>query len=490
VDKRQNTAEDSDLIKASQGGDETAFAHLVERYKEVVFATVVAITGHFDEAKDLSQEVFLRAWFGMSNLKEDASFAGWLRSIARNRAKSWLEHRMRQPPQENVDLHQIADSADSPEQNAEKAERRQLVLATLEKLPEGSRQVLVLHYMEALSTPQIAAQLDLSEAAVRQRLRRARQQMQNEVEDMMADVIKEEAPGTDFSEQVSSLLKRAKGLFQQVHYDKAAPPLEHARELAPTDSLVSMLLADAYTFARSPEDLEENRAAYDRALALLDEVVEREPDNTLALLRRSAVRSILAPEEEVITEQKAILAGAHGGPYEAVAELELARRHLTRNMGTQALKIYQGLHKKHAWLACVLHSEMGVAYAMTEDGAKAIKHFERAVELTTPEAMATLQETSERLIGPDYWAFWSNVDNIPVRQCQNHAWLAGLWSMCGQMDKARQHLLASLQYLHHDDVGAAVDVLKGQFVQQMEQMFPALAIEPEVQELRREVEAV
>ena len=67
-----------------------------------------------------------------------AARAGWLRSIARNRAKSWLEHRMRQPAQENIDLAQIADSADSPEQNAEKAERRQLVLATLEKLPEGS----------------------------------------------------------------------------------------------------------------------------------------------------------------------------------------------------------------------------------------------------------------------------------------------------------------------------------------------------------------
>lgn len=486
----QNTAlEDQLLIEAARSGDELAFGRLVERYKGVVFATVVAITNDFDETHDIAQEVFLRAWFGLKGLKEASSLPGWLSTIARNRARTWLKWRQRQPRQECLEVD-IADSADSPERHTEKAERRRLVLSALDKLPEDRRQALVLHYLEGLSTPQVAAQVGITEAAVRQRLHRARQQMQEEMEHIMAEVIRDEAPGAEFSAEVAALVKRSKDLFQQVQYRAAAPILESAREQAPTHTLVSMLLADAYTFARTREDLEADRGAYERALALLDEVVEREPDNTLALLRRAAVRAILAPAAEILAEQRKIPEHARGGPFEAVAELELARRHLTLGQGQEALTLYRGLEGKYQWLACVLHSEMGVAHALAENGSKAIEHFERAVELTTPAAMEALRQTSERLLGQAYWAFWSTVDNLPTRQCQNHAWLAGLRSMSGDMDSARFHLLQALHYLHSDELGSAAAVLKTQFVQQVERMFPGLTNEPEVQALRLEIKAL
>ena len=502
MDERQSEIDDDFLIEAARGGDDIAFGRLVERYKDVVYATAVAITRDFDGAHDIAQEVFLRAWLGLGGLREAAALPGWLRTIARNRAKTWLERRHHQPLQENVDLAQIADRADSPEDQAEKAERRRLVLSALDKLSEGSREVLVLHYIEGLATPRIATQLDLTEEAVRQRLRRARQQMREEVEDMVADVLRDEAPGADFSAAVGALIERSKGLFQQVRYRAAAPVLESARDQAPTDTLVSLLLADAYTFMRGPEDLEQDRGAYDRALALLDEVLEHEPDNTLAQLRRAAVRATLAPEEDIFTEQKKILKKARGGPFEAVAELELARRHLSRGQAEPALAFYGELLKKYEWLACILHSELGVTYVMVEQGAKAaeqfelaaaqgaraIEHFEQAVQLTTPKAMEALQETSERLMGAAYWAFWSTVDNLPVRQCQNHAWLAGLRMVRGDEEQARQHLRQSVQYLKSDGVGAAGAILKREFVNQMEQMFPQVAAQAEVQALRQELE--
>jgi RNA polymerase sigma-70 factor (ECF subfamily) len=398
-DKRGIT--DESLIEAAQGGDQLAFGQLVDRYKDVVFATVVAITRDFDSAHDIAQEAFLRAWFGLGKLKTGSSLPGWLRTIARNRALTWLERQRRRPQEENIDLTQIADSADSPEQNAEKAERRRLVETALDKLSEGSREVLVLHYLEELTTPEIAARLDISAAAVRQRLRRARLQMQEEMEEMVTEVLKDEAPGDEFTESVSELLERAQELFGRVEYRQAVPLLEQAREQSPTDTLVSLLLADAYTFARGAEDLEEDRGAYDRALVLLDEVLEREPDNTLARLRRAAVYSILAPEEEMLKEQHQIAKDAAGGPYEVVAELELARRYLTRGQraaatedarkmcecAQQALVLYKKLQTAHDWLACVLHFEQGVAYAMAQDGVKALKHFEQAARLTTPQAV-------------------------------------------------------------------------------------------------------
>ena len=233
--------------------------------------------------------------------------------------------------------------------------------------------------------------------------------------------------------------------------------------------------------------MEENREAYERALALLDEVVEREPDNLLAQLRRAAVRTPLAPEESLFAEQRQIRDKAQGTPYEAVAELELARCHLKRGQGEQALVLYTALEKKHAWLNCVLSSEMGVAHAMNENGYQALEYFEHAVESTTPAAMAGLKETSEELIGKDYWAFWSTVDNLEARQCQNHAWLAGIYSACGQMKQARKNLALSLHFLNSDALGDAAGVLKVQFARQMENMFPVLFMEPEVQALCQEI---
>ena len=138
-------------------------------------------------------------------------------------------------------------------------------------------------------------------------------------------------------------------------------------------------------------------------------------------------------------------------------------------------------------LSCVLQSEMGVAYAMSEDRSKAIVCFERAVERTTPESIERLKALSESLIGETYWGFWSTVDNLPARQCQNHAWLAGLRAVRGEMDTGRTHLRESLAFLASEEIGPAAHTLKQQFVSQMDHMFPQLAGEPELQALRDEI---
>ena len=126
----RKVSEDHSLIVAAQGGDEAAFGLLVERYKHTVFATVVAITNDFDEANDISQEVFLRAWFGIRGLKEPAAWPGWIKTIARNRSMTWIQRRKRQPVRES--LHpDLVDPGDAPDRVTEKEERKQMVLSAL-----------------------------------------------------------------------------------------------------------------------------------------------------------------------------------------------------------------------------------------------------------------------------------------------------------------------------------------------------------------------
>ncbi len=485
--REKNPIADEPLLARARQGDQMAFGCLVERYKNTVFATIVAVAKDLDSAQDIAQEVFLRAWFGLGGLRQGSSLPAWLRSIARNRAKTWLQRQQRQPRQEAIDLAQLPDRADSPASQAEKAERKRLVLAGLDQLSEDHREVLVLHYLEDMTTPEIARRLNLADATVRQRLRRARQRMQQEMECLVGETLKDAAPGTPFTDEVTALLDQAKALFQHVQYAQATELLEKARQQAPDSAIVSLLLADAYTFTRSRQDLEEDPRPYHRALALLDEVLQKDPDHLLARLRRIAIKSMLAPQEEWLDQQRQIADDARGGPYEIVAELELARRHLSHLQLKPALALY-GRLEQHDWLACVLQSEQGVAWAMSEKPAKAIGCFERAIELTTPKAMAQLHQTSAQLLGDGYWAFWRTVDNLPVRQCQNHAWLAGLHSTLGDRAAARRQLLQSLDYLHSDEIGPAAPALKREYLRQMEQLFPPLATEPEVQALRREIE--
>lgn len=286
----------------------------------------------------------------------------------------------------------------------------------------------------------------------------------------------------------SSFLVHAAEKFREVEYGQAVPILEAAHNQASSDTMVSMLLAEAYSFNRSPDEVRENRDAYDRALALFDDVLEHEPGNMLARLRRAALRAVMAPGEDALTEQRQLVEEARGSQFEAVAELELARRHLTCGQGDRALSLYGELQVKHPWMACVLHSETGVCHAMIGDHSSAIQSFRHAVEATTLEAMAALQKTSRELMGDAYWAYWSSVDNLSVRQCQNHAWLAGLFSLRDEMAIARQHLGKAIGFLHADEVGDAQATLKREFVNRMEQMFPKLANEKEVQELKKETE--
>ncbi|MCA9488610.1 MAG: sigma-70 family RNA polymerase sigma factor [Myxococcales bacterium] len=159
-------------VRAAAGGDQQAFAGLVDATSSMVWA-VLRSAGH-DHARtqELAQEVYLTAWQRLPTLREPAAFVTWLRGIARNKALHQARTLARRRRWE------VVGEADLPA--SEPPPTDEMLQLCLERLPAPSVEVLTLYYWEERSTEEVARQLDLSEAAVRQRLVRARKQIERE----------------------------------------------------------------------------------------------------------------------------------------------------------------------------------------------------------------------------------------------------------------------------------------------------------------------
>lgn len=161
-----------ELILASRLGDPGAFAELVEGHRERLRVLAARMLGDGAEAEDVVQETLLRAYLGLTDLRDPTRFGAWLAGIALNLARMSLRRRA---TYERV----LARVATSPEPDV--FEEREVIRSAVELLPPGERDVVVLHYVEGLSCEEIAALLDRSPGAVRVRLHRARARLREEL---------------------------------------------------------------------------------------------------------------------------------------------------------------------------------------------------------------------------------------------------------------------------------------------------------------------
>ena len=189
----QSQAEPGDvalLAERALAGSHAAFDALVQHFQLPVRVYLSRVIDDDDQACDLTQDVFSRAWGHLSQLKQASHFRAWLFRIATNQAHSWLRHRrlirfmsLDQLHRQQVDIDE-AGSASSPTTARERmplmagrsfedhlAETEMLDRA-LRSVPLAQRTCLLLYLTYDFSVPEIAAQFDLSEAAVRKRLSR------------------------------------------------------------------------------------------------------------------------------------------------------------------------------------------------------------------------------------------------------------------------------------------------------------------------------
>ncbi|MGA2992483.1 MAG: sigma-70 family RNA polymerase sigma factor [Candidatus Korobacteraceae bacterium] len=178
--------DESLLVGAARKGDVGAFEQLVRRYDRNVFRIAQHITQNREDAEDVVQDAFLKAYQNLGQFQGQSKFYTWLVRIAVNEALMRLRRRR---PERMVSLdedvkteedsmpREVADWAPNPEQLYTQAELKDILSKTIQGLPPGFRTVFVLRDVEGLSTEETAEALNLSIPAVKSRLLRARLQL-------------------------------------------------------------------------------------------------------------------------------------------------------------------------------------------------------------------------------------------------------------------------------------------------------------------------
>ena len=167
---------DVGLVEKAQGGDRTAFEELVRRTSRLVFARLYLETGDTHRSEDLLQETFLRAFRSLGRLNHPGQFRSWLLTIAQNVVIDTHRQENRQkragPSADGHDFNNVPGNSPAPEEDAQKAEERQHVLAVLRSLPEEYRLPLTLRYISGADYETIEMQLGLSNGSLRGLLHR------------------------------------------------------------------------------------------------------------------------------------------------------------------------------------------------------------------------------------------------------------------------------------------------------------------------------
>jgi RNA polymerase sigma-70 factor (ECF subfamily) len=175
--------DESSLVAQAKAGDQAAFSELVTHYERKIYRLAKNITRNDEDAEDVLQDAFLKAYTHLDNFKGDSKFYTWIVRIAVNEALMRLRKRKTDrtvPLDEPVELgeetvaREIAVWEDNPEQRYSKEEWRTILDAAVDDLKPDFRTVFVLRDIEELSTEETAETLGISVPAVKSRLLRAR----------------------------------------------------------------------------------------------------------------------------------------------------------------------------------------------------------------------------------------------------------------------------------------------------------------------------
>ena len=181
---------DRDLVLACQRREPAAFEELVKRHQRTVYALLYQLAPDWTDTSDLAQEVFIRVWRSINNLRNPSSFRSWLSQIVTNLFYDELRKRPRRLPTVSMDestdedgdnsdaTRDIEDSSPHPDEKALSNEMTEVIRRAMLRLPEQFRTSIVLREVEGLSYEEIAVLTKTEMGTVKSRIARARTKLQ------------------------------------------------------------------------------------------------------------------------------------------------------------------------------------------------------------------------------------------------------------------------------------------------------------------------
>jgi RNA polymerase sigma-70 factor (ECF subfamily) len=186
--------DDPVLIRKAQQGDYSAFDGLVQKYQERVYSTIYHMTSNHEDANDLTQESFIKAYRALKSFKGDSSFFTWIYRIAVNKTINFLKSRKNKIHLSLNDLDFNAEhdpeivafvSDKTPRRDMNLTELQEKLNEAMQKLSDVHRLVVTLHDVQGLSHEEISKIMDCNTGTVRSRLFYARQQLQGYLADYL-----------------------------------------------------------------------------------------------------------------------------------------------------------------------------------------------------------------------------------------------------------------------------------------------------------------
>ena len=189
-----DVAAEQELVRRARRGDLEAYDDLVRRYQERIYATIYHMTANHEDANDLAQDTFIKAYQALKSFKGGSSFYTWVYRIAVNKTINFLKQRKNRSHMSLNDLDFNAEhdpdmlalvSDKTPRREANLNELQEKLNEALQKLSEPHRLVVTLHDVQGLAHDEIAEIMDCNIGTVRSRLFYARQQLQGYLSDYL-----------------------------------------------------------------------------------------------------------------------------------------------------------------------------------------------------------------------------------------------------------------------------------------------------------------
>lgn len=181
---------EEDLITRSQNGDIDAFEELVAKYERKVYAIAYRFMGNPEDASDLTQEAFLKAYQSIKSFRQEASFSTWICRIVSNVCRDQLRKNKRQSQnsldedvwlEEGTVQKQLKDQRPTPDEVYESMELKEYLQGLINNLNPEYKMVVILRDIQGYSYEEIAQILDCSLGTVKSRLNRARKALRDQI---------------------------------------------------------------------------------------------------------------------------------------------------------------------------------------------------------------------------------------------------------------------------------------------------------------------